>query len=116
MTQSKTFQEIVEQNRAVIKEFEKVEQKPWGIEGSMIELAKQVGDLAKHVMVYEKYYLPSRENRDVYKTTKNEIADELTDLFFMTVRIADHYHIDLEEALIKVRENDIKALEKEKSA
>ncbi len=115
MTQSKTFQEIVEQNRVVIKEFEKVEQKPWGIEGSMIELAKQVGDLAKHVMVYEKYYLSSREKLTQYTTTKDEIADELTDLFFMIVRIADHYDIDLEEALVRVRQNDMAELRKEAS-
>ena len=107
-----TFQEMVDLNRQVIKKFEKVEQKPWSIEGSMIELAKQVGDLAKHVMVYEKYYLPDRANAEGYKTTKTEIADELTDLFFMIVRIADHYDIDLEAELIRVRENDIKALNK----
>ncbi|MDP3964706.1 MAG: hypothetical protein Q8Q20_03570 [bacterium] len=105
-----SFQEIVEMNRQVIKAFEKVEQKPWGIEGSMIELAKQVGDLAKHVMVQEKYYLPNREKQDEYKTTKTELADELTDLFFMIVRIADHYDIDLEQALVEVRRDNLKHL------
>lgn len=106
-----TFQEMVELNRKVIKRFEEVEQKPWGIEGSMIELAKQVGDLAKHVMVQEKYYLKQRENEEAYVTTMEEIADELTDLFFMVVRIADHYNIDLEAELVKVRKDDLKALD-----
>ncbi len=107
-----TFQEMVELNRKVIKKFEEVEQKPWGIEGSMIELAKQVGDLAKHVMVQEKYYLKDRESAENYKTTKTELADELTDLFLMIVRIADHYNIDLEAELVKVRKDDLKALDK----
>lgn len=107
-----SFQEIIEFHRQVIKKFEKVERKPWGIEGSMIELTKQVGDLAKHVMVYEKYYLADRDQVDEYKTTKANLADELTDLFFIIVRIADHYGIDLEKELIKARQNDLKALDK----
>jgi len=46
----------------VIKRFEKIEGKSWKVEGSMIELSKQVGDLAKLVMVYEKYYFSDRLN------------------------------------------------------
>ena len=45
----------------MVAEFERVEQRPWGIEGAMIELSKQVGDLSKRVMTAEKYYLRSRE-------------------------------------------------------
>lgn len=113
MNNQRTFQEMIKMTRTVIKEFDKVEQKPWGIEGSMIELSKQVGDLAKHVMVQEKYYHKEREEQEVYKTTKENIADELTDLFFMIVRIADHYAIDLEEANVIARTGDMKYFGKE---
>jgi NTP pyrophosphatase (non-canonical NTP hydrolase) len=87
---------MITKTRQLIEEFKKREQKEWGVEGSMIELMKQVGDLAKSIMVYEKYYLKERELDPKYKTEKDNIADELYDIFFMTVRIADHYGIDLE--------------------
>lgn len=41
--------------------FEKIEGRPWGVEGATIELIKQVGELAKYVMVVENYYFPTRE-------------------------------------------------------
>lgn len=69
----------------------------------MIELAKQVGGLAKHIMVQEKYYLKEREGKPEYKTTKKDIEDELADVFFCLVRIADYYKISLEKALIEAR-------------
>jgi hypothetical protein len=46
----KEFQEVVEITRKVVSEFEKREQKKWGIEGATIELGKQLGDLCKLVM------------------------------------------------------------------
>lgn len=104
-----SFQEIVEITRKEIKAFKKVEQKAWGIETIMIELSKQIGDLAKHVMMLEKYYLKERENKPEYKTTKEDIADELADIFFCLVRLADSYKIDLEKALLDARRKGLKA-------
>lgn len=72
-----------------------------GVEGAVIELSKQVGELAKNVMMFEGYYLAGRDNSPKYKTSKGEIANELSDIFFMVVRIADHYQINLEKAHIK---------------
>ncbi|HBI33800.1 MAG TPA: hypothetical protein DDY44_01455 [Candidatus Moranbacteria bacterium] len=97
MQKEKSFQEIVNDTRMLIKEFEKREQKKWGIEGAMIELGKQVGDLSKCIMMKEKYYLKERELEPKYKTIEDNIGDELYDIFFMLVRIADHYGIDLEK-------------------
>lgn len=97
MKNSKSFQEVVNDTRLLIKEFEKREQKKWGIEGAMIELSKQVGDLSRCIMMQEKYYIASRELESKYKTVKENIGDEIYDLFFMIVRIADHYGIDIEE-------------------
>lgn len=102
MPNSLTFQEVIEKTEVVVRAFKKVEQKPWGIEGNMIELAKQVGDLAKNVMTYEQYYLASRASTPEYQTSKEKIADELSDLLFMVIRIANHYQIDLEQAHLKM--------------
>jgi len=90
MENRKSFQEVVADTRALIAEFEKREQKKWGIEGAMIELMKQVGELSRSVMLKEKYYPKDKVGDD-------NIGDELYDIFFMTVRIADHYGIDLEK-------------------
>ena len=56
----------------------------------MIELMKQVGDLSKHVMMIEKYYLPARQTDPAYITTTENIGDELADIFYCLIRLADH--------------------------
>ncbi len=104
----KTLQEIINITRKEIGAFEKVEQKKWGIEANIVELAKQVGDLAKHIMMQEKYYLKERREKVEYKTNKQDIEDELADIFFCLVRIADYYKIDLEKALTDARRKGLK--------
>jgi hypothetical protein len=109
---SKKFEELLHQTRLMISEFHKVEQKPWGVEGSMIELSRQVGDLSKRVMVAEKYYLKSRNNNPEYRTSKDKIADELFDIWYCLIRISDHYKIDFEQTIDNITKkelNDFKA-------
>lgn len=97
-----TFKELIQKTNEVIKVFQKVEQRDWGIEGNMIELTKQVGDLAKNVMMLENYYLAKRKEDDNYnKASKDKIADELSDILVSIIRIANHYKIDLEKAHLK---------------
>ena len=93
-----TFKEMINKTNDLIKEFEKVEQRKWGIEGNMIELSKQIGELAQNVMMIEKYYFSQRDGDPEYnKASKEEIADELSDILFLIIRIARHYKIDLEK-------------------
>jgi NTP pyrophosphatase (non-canonical NTP hydrolase) len=96
MQEQKTFREVVEKTCELVKEFEKYEQKKWGVEGAMIELMKQVGDLSRAVMMKEKYYIPGVAMNPKYKSIDENISDELYDIFTMTVRIANHYGVDLE--------------------
>lgn len=107
-----SFQELIEITKSVFEEFEKLEQKPWGAEGAVIELMKQVGDLAKRIMVFEKYYFQKRESEPNYKTTKEDIADELADILYCVIKIAEHYKINLEEAHLKARREELKSLGK----
>lgn len=95
------FQKVVEETLTVIKEFEKVEKRKWGAEGSMMELSKQVGELSKNILMYEGYYMTGRDNAPEYQTSKENIADELSDILFMVIRIADHYSIDIEKEHLK---------------
>lgn len=98
------FNEAIGLAKSVIERFEKIEEKPWGIEGAVIELQKQVGELAKLVMVYEKYYFSNRDevNKN-YEANKEKIADELADILYAIIRIAKHYDIDLLESHIRAR-------------
>lgn len=104
-------------NKARIKRFEKIEGKSWGVEGAMIELAKQVGDLSSLVMTKEGYYFQGRKKyNSKYSKDTSKIADELADIVFAVTRIAKHYNIDVLDATKKAskddeewfRENDIK--------
>jgi NTP pyrophosphatase (non-canonical NTP hydrolase) len=89
--------------------FQKIEGRPWGAEGAIIELTKQVGELSALIMSKEGYYFQNRDKVDVrYKVTDEAIADELFDIFFMTVRLADHYGVNLAEATEKAK-NENKA-------
>ena len=60
----------------------------------MIELAKQVGELAKQVMIKERYYALEGEDPDVDERLGNEMADVIAQI----MRLADYYKIDLEKA------------------
>jgi NTP pyrophosphatase (non-canonical NTP hydrolase) len=108
-----TFQEIIEITKGVLKEFEKIEQRPWGIEADTIELMKQVGDVSKRIMMLEDYYLKDRDNEPFYRTTLSDLADELSDVIASIVRISEHYGIDLEEAQLRARRNELRSLGKE---
>lgn len=102
-----TFQEAIDLYRDVYKRFKKVEYRQWGINGAMIELSKQVGDLSKCVMIKEQYYAMGGE---IPPNINDHIGDELADIFGQLVRIADYYEIDLEEAHIRARAGENECL------
>lgn len=104
---SDTFEEALEKIRSNIKRFEKIEGKPWGAEGAVIELAKQVGDLSALIMNREGYYFSGRDKlSDKYDSSNEKIADELADILLAVVRIADHYGVNLEAANTKTRQSE----------
>lgn len=106
-----TFEDAINDIRKTISRFQKIEGKPWGVEAAVIELAKQVGQLSALVMNREGYYFSEREKLDAkYTATTNKIADELADIIFAVVRIADHYGIDLVSTNVKTRNDEDKFL------
>ena len=107
MPASHTFDEMIAQAREAIAAFEKVERRPWTVETSMIELSKQVGDLAKRVLTFERYYLPDRDRHPAYATTIDDIGNELADILYSVIRIALHYEIDLEDAHVRARRDEL---------
>lgn len=99
---SKTFVEMEEMYKEVVRRFNKIELKEWNAEGAMIELSKQVGELAKQVMIKEKYYALENDVCDVDESLGNEMADVIAQV----MRLADFYKIDLERAFIDAREDE----------
>lgn len=99
---NKTFTEMQEMYREIVKRFQKIELQEWKAEGAMIELSKQVGELAKQVMIKEKYYALTGEVTDVDERLGNEMADVVAQV----IRLADHYKIDLEKAFVEAREDE----------
>jgi len=105
MNNKKTFQEVINRSKKVIEEFQKVEKRPWGVEGAIIEMMKQVGELSKLIMVTEGYYMAGRDNLPQYQSSIEKIGDELSDILLMVIRLANHYEINLEE--VHLREMDM---------
>jgi NTP pyrophosphatase (non-canonical NTP hydrolase) len=101
-----TFREAIALYRTVYRRFEQIEGRFWGVEGAMIELMKQVGELAKYVMMAERYYHSGREQEPEYAVTKETIGDELADIFAQVIRVADYYEIDLVDAHTTARRNE----------
>lgn len=99
---SLTFSEMQEMYRETVKRFNKIELQDWKAEGAMIELSKQVGELAKQVMIKEKYYALTDEVPDVGERLGNEMADVIAQV----MRLADYYKIDLEKAFVEAREDE----------
>lgn len=98
----KTFAEMEDMYKEVVKRFNKIELREWKAEGAMIELTKQVGELAKQVMLKERYYAFEGDTLDVDKRLGNEMADVIAQI----IRLADYYKIDLEKAFIEAREDE----------
>lgn len=98
----KTFKEMEYMYKEVVKRFNKIELQEWKAEGAMIELAKQVGELAKQVMIKERYYALEGDVPDDDERLGNEMADVIAQV----MRLADYYRIDLEKAFIEAREDE----------
>lgn len=97
-----TFKEMQDMYEKVVLRFSRIVLQEWKAEGAMIELSKQVGELAKQVMIKEKYYALTGEVTDVDERLGNEMADVIAQV----MRLAMYYNIDLEKAFIEAREDE----------
>jgi NTP pyrophosphatase (non-canonical NTP hydrolase) len=96
------YNTVIQTIRDMASRFQKIEHRPWGAEGAVIELTKQVGELCSLILSREGYYFRNRDVLDPkYQASDEAIADELFDILFMTIRLADHYGINLVDATQK---------------
>jgi len=100
--QKMTFEEMQNLYGSIVKRFNKIELNEWKAEGAMIELTKQVGELAKQVMIKEKYYALTEDATDVDERLGNEMADVIAQV----MRLSDYYGIDLQKAFMAAREDE----------
>jgi len=97
----KSFNELITETNKLIEKFEKKEKKKWTPEIMITELTKQAGELSKQIMILEGNYIPEKDNNLGYSASKEQLANELSDILFMLIRISNHYKIDLEKAHIE---------------
>jgi len=76
----------------------------WDIPVMVTELVGEVGTLADSIMMKERYR-PLRDGDHI------DLEDDIVDVLFMLIRIADHYEIDLESAYKAMIERTRKKLE-----
>lgn len=91
----RTFAEMQDRYKEIVNRFNKIELQEWKAEGAMIELAKQV-------MIKERYYALEGEDPNVDERLGNEMADVIAQI----MRLADYYKIDLEKAFTEAREDE----------
>jgi len=63
----------------------------WDMSVMVTELVGEVGTLADSVMIQEGHR-PARNSEPI------DLEDDIVDVMFMLIRIADHYNIDVESA------------------
>jgi NTP pyrophosphatase (non-canonical NTP hydrolase) len=81
---------LIEMTRETTGLFDKAVGK-WDISVMVTELMGEVGTLADSVMIREGYR-PARNGEPI------DLEDDIVDVMFMLMRIADHYDIDVESA------------------
>ncbi len=109
------FDSLVDEYRDVYKRFAKIEGRIWNAESIALELTKQMGELAKLVMMKEGYYFPARAENPNYQANIETVGDELADIMGNIIRLADYYKIDLLDAYKKARQMERKSLDEMES-
>lgn len=79
----------------------------WSVPVMVTELVAEVGTLADSIMIHEGYRRSRGDPLDLH--------DDLADVLFMLLRIADHYQIDMERAYVEMLQRTRNALQAQKA-
>lgn len=82
-----------------------MESRPWTIDTYAIELLAESGTLADSIMIQEGYR-PLRPNQEI------NLDDDICDVLFVLIMIANHYGINLEEAYTSMLRTTFEKLSK----
>src|SRR6476646_7968900 len=83
-----TLAQATELAKDLFARFQFHNERPWGIEALLMELQAEVGTLADTVMQLE-HFRKIRDNQTI------DLPDDLSDVMFILLLIADHYKINL---------------------
>lgn len=86
--------ELVAATRELVALFKQIEPRSWGVDAMLNELTAEVGTLADSVMIVEGYRRGRNEDID--------LQDDIADILFMLLRIADYYQIDIDTAYLQM--------------
>lgn len=104
---SLTFTQMQEMYMDVVGRFNPLELGDWKPEEAVIELSNYVGELAKKIIIREKYYKLTGK-----VTTEDEyLGDGMVEVISQLMRLADYYDVDLEKKFIEARVDDDKYLQ-----
>ncbi len=101
-----TLAELVRISEQVHGEFQRIENRTWTVETTVIELMKQVGDLSRRFLTYEGYYLADRSQHPAYQTDVENIGNELADILHSVFLLSAHYGVDLERAVVTAHQGE----------
>lgn len=104
-----TFEELIKQTKELDKRFSALNKRKWTIEAYIVELLGETGTLADSIMIKENYRQLRAGQEEL------DLADDIVDIMFILINIADHYNIDLEKAYKEMlRVTDEKLARREK--
>jgi NTP pyrophosphatase (non-canonical NTP hydrolase) len=86
-----TIAELIAETMRLRERFKAFEAPPWNIETMVTELLAEMGTLADSVMI-------SEGHRKVRPGDSVDLADDIADILFMIICIAQHYGVDVEKA------------------
>ena len=105
MDEKITIQDLMKKTIELQELFRKIENRPWTIETFAIELSAEVGTLADSIMIKEGY----RKLRSGQMPI--DIEDDICDILFVILMIADYYGIDVGQSYLSMIESTRRKLE-----
>ncbi len=100
-----TIQELVDETKRLQNRFSELESRPWTIETYAVELLAEAGTLADSIMIQEGY-------RQIRPGQEINLDDDICDILFVLIMIANHYSIDLEESYVSMLKSTFEKLDK----
>lgn len=82
---------LVETSLPVLEGFKRIEPRQWGLDGTFLELNTEIGALGRVLTIWENY----RHGRK----SRHNLADELSDIFFVLVKIIQETNTSISDSL-----------------
>ncbi len=109
MTGNITIEELVCETKRLEKRFQEQESRPWTIETHVMELLAEAGTLADSIMIQEGY-------RQLRPRQKIDLEDDISDIIFVLIMIANHYGISVGDAYTTMLRKAFKKLDKRQAS